>query len=157
MPYFRYRVTVTIPAPWSAVRIPLDPALYPVAAVEQEDRRSEDPMELVIAKVFGEITGKILTADAWLVLGIEGRALTPDEMIPFSAAMRRQGWHKSRNRLEAGQREYCYLKGDATQRERWLSVSGKGEFAKVTPSSTEKSRGPTLVGRELWLKLGGKQ
>jgi hypothetical protein len=34
------------------------------------------------------------------------------------------------------------LSGDSKQ----LSVNGKGEFAKVTPSSTEKPRGPTLVG-----------
>src|SRR5262249_23316898 len=125
--------------------IRLDPALYPVAAVEQEDRRSDDPMELVIAKVFGEITGKVLTTDAWLVLGIEGRALTPDEMARFSAAMRRQGWQKSRNRLEQGQREYCYLRGGSEQSKRWLSVTGKGEFAQITPAPAEKTRGLAVV------------
>jgi len=114
-------------------------------------------MELVIAKVFGDITGKVPTTDAWLVLGIEGRALTSDEMTRFSAAMRRRGWEKSRNRLEQGQREYCYLRGNSEQRKRWLSVTGKGEFAQVAPAAIEKARGPTPVGRELRLELGGKQ
>jgi hypothetical protein len=70
------------------VSIRLDPSLYEDAALEQEVRRREDPMEVLVRKAFGDITGRIAITEAWQVLGIQGRVLTQDEMQRFGNAMR---------------------------------------------------------------------
>jgi predicted P-loop ATPase len=129
--------------------IRLDPTLYPVAAVEQEDRRSDDPMELVIAKAFGESTGKVLTTDAWWVLGIERACAHARRDDPVQRGHAQAGVGEESEPARTGSARILHLRGDSEQRKRWLSVTGKGEFAQVTPAATEKARGPTLVGLEL--------
>lgn len=102
--------------------IRLDESLYGAAAIEQEDRRAEDSIEILLADAFDGITGKIAITEAWKILGIDNRPLTTDETARFGAAMRRLGWERVQRRLD-GDRCYVYVRGSEVEREKHLVVS----------------------------------
>lgn len=103
--------------------IRLDPALYEAAGDAQEQRRTEDPFEIIVQRAFGDLTGRIRIEEAWKVLGIQGRVITQDEMTRFGTAMRMQGWERKRGRNN-GELNYVYFKGSKDETRRWLTVQG---------------------------------
>jgi predicted P-loop ATPase len=107
----------------SGASIRLDPALYEAAGDAQEQRRTEDPFEIIVHRAFGELTGRIRIEDAWKVLGIQGRVISQDEMTRFGTAMRMQGWERKRGRNN-GEMTYVYFKGQKDETRRWLTVQG---------------------------------
>jgi len=51
--------------------IRLDPSLWKAAAAEQEERSSDDPWFEALSDAIGELNGKILAADAWIIVGMK--------------------------------------------------------------------------------------
>lgn len=98
--------------------IRLDPKLYEAAKDAQDERRTEDPYDVIVRESFGELTGRISIRESWKVLNLN-RPPTQDEMQRFGVAMRLHGWHRSRGR-HCGDITYVYSKGED---KRWLNVS----------------------------------
>jgi len=101
--------------------IRLDPKLYSAAAVEQQAREIEDPMEAQVGLVLGPFTGKLRTVDAWRLLGIEPAKASQDQISRFGAAMRKHGWERKQRRF-GGPPTYAYVRGTQAQREVELCV-----------------------------------
>jgi predicted P-loop ATPase len=102
--------------------IRLDPSLYEEAAIEQDARtRNEDPLVDALHRNLGTWTGKIRISDAYLVAGIEAGKATQDQMNRFGQAIRELGWERERRRM-GGERGYAYVRGEAGERERELTV-----------------------------------
>ena len=102
--------------------IRLDASLWQEAAVVQEQRRELDPFEEQLAKVLGDLNGKLLTDDAWAIVGKEdvGRR-TQDDMSRLGQSMRRLGFERTKLRSAGGVR-WHYARGDVEQRARRIVV-----------------------------------
>lgn len=104
--------------------IRLDPALYGVAAEEQESRRMVDTIELVLEEALAGHTGRIKSTDIWTLLGKDAIDAKPDEQIRMGDAMRRLGWESKRMRVK-GHRLPHYVKGAEHEQNTSLGVSGR--------------------------------
>lgn len=89
--------------------IRMDESLWELAAIEQEKRMAEDPIEAVLAGLLGDMTGKVETAVLWTAMGIgpERRNALSNS---FGQSMISLGWKKTRGRTKTG-RAYFYVKG----------------------------------------------
>jgi predicted P-loop ATPase len=91
--------------------IRLDSTLWDTAAVEQKERTIDEPWIDQIAIVLGDMTGKILNADAWTVVGLEAGRQTQDHNERLGTAMRHLGFERRKRRIE-GEPENCYIRGE---------------------------------------------
>lgn len=95
--------------------IRLEPRLWPHAAVEQDQRRIEDPWESVVAEVLGDIKGKLPTTEVWPIVGKEDVSKrTSADMQRLGEVMKRLGFTRRQLRQD-GQRTYFYVRGEGPE------------------------------------------
>jgi hypothetical protein len=117
--------------------IRLAPALWPLAAQEQEKRRQEDPFEGIIEEILGEYYGRVRSRDVGRILGYED--VPPlDAYRRISDAMKRCGWEKSNGsiRFRKGEKCQAYMRGTDAQREDIIDIApgGRGGYTvAITP------------------------
>lgn len=102
--------------------IRLDPSLYGAAADQQEARRIDDPWLEVVAGALGGLEGKLRAADAWTIVAVPVERRTQHDNERLGEVMRELGWDRKKLRF-GGAPEWCYVKGDGTQR---LAVNEAG-------------------------------
>lgn len=95
--------------------IRLDPRFWGVAAVEQEERTVDDPWIEIIARVLGDREGKILAADAWLLVGVPTGQATQEHNARLGKAMRALGWERAKLRFGGKNPEWCYCPGGGSR------------------------------------------
>jgi len=101
--------------------IRLDPALYKVASDAQGARLIDDPYTDHIAEALGNLNGKILSADAWKLMGKPAGQRSQEDNARFGEAMRLNGWERLHARID-GQVRWVYARGTAKERERRIEV-----------------------------------
>ncbi len=109
--------------------IRLDPALYQHAEVEQDARRADDPMVILLSEHLGDVCGKLRTLDAWKVIGVEPGKATQDQNVRLGAAMRELGWERKQRRFNGGV-EWAYVRGSDAEREVPIEVEVEIGFDK---------------------------
>ncbi len=112
--------------------IRLDPKLYAEAAIEQESRRVDDPFVMLLHTALADLTGKIKIVDCYRIIGIDPGDANQDQVTRLGSTMRELGWDRQQRRFD-GKQAYAYVKGDTTERERALEVTGRGEGVTVIP------------------------
>lgn len=108
----------------SGESIRLDPALWAEAALEQEERRIEDPWLLDLQDALHGFTGRILTVDLFRILGLDRlpSARTQEANYRVGSAMRQLGWERRKGR-DAKDLRWFYVRGGTdAQRRRDLLV-----------------------------------
>lgn len=110
--------------------IRLDPALWAMAAEQQEQRRVEDPFVDTLARALGDRTGKIHAAAVWDILGIPAGQQTQAHSERMGEAMRLLGWERKRLRF-GGEPQYGYVRGSEAERGEMLSAR-RGPDGRVT-------------------------
>ena len=89
----------------------LDPALYPLAAEAQEERRIEDPYKEILEEALGTLEGKLRCRDVWEIIGNVKERRSQDDNQRIGAAIRKIGWDRAKCRYQ-GSVVWCYVKGD---------------------------------------------
>lgn len=105
--------------------IRLDPALWPSATENQEQRRVFDPWEEIVAERIGDLKGKLLCEKVWDIVGLcdESRR-TQEHNVRLGAAMVRLGFERKKARHD-GRTRYHYVRGTAAEREVAIVVPPK--------------------------------
>lgn len=114
--------------------IRLDPALYAAAALEQERRSIEDPWSAVFEKKLGAVqSGKMLSADLWLLLDIPTGMRTQEHNMRMGEVMRNLGWERFKLK-HRGISTWHYAKGTPDERKLGLPHIDvrKDEYGVVT-------------------------
>ena len=118
----------------SGASIRLDRSLWSVAAEQQEARHVDDPFVVTLSAILGDVTGKLHAADAWELLGIPAGQRTQDHNARLGEAMRVLGWERTKLRFGGPRPEWCYAKGDASERQHRVNVTcGADGRARVVP------------------------
>lgn len=102
--------------------IRLDPALYAAAARQQEARRIEDPWETELANVLGDLNGRLLPADVWLLLGMPISRREPRHNSRLGEVMRRLGFTRKKLRHN-GKPVGVYVRGDKSDWEHRIFIT----------------------------------
>jgi predicted P-loop ATPase len=102
--------------------IRLDPQLWNAAAVEQQERTVVEPWLDVLSAVLGKLKGKLLAADAWLIVGMEdvGRR-TQDHNQRLGSAMKTLGFERTTLSFD-GENAKCYARGSKAERQQRIYV-----------------------------------
>lgn len=95
--------------------IRLDPALYAEAAGEQKERQSEDPWFAILDDVLGDLTGKLLAEDAWMIIDRPKGQRTQPDNERFGAVMKELGFTHVKRRF-GGEPKNAYVRGSANER-----------------------------------------
>lgn len=101
--------------------IRLDRALWQAAAVEQEDRRLVDPFVHVLADVFRNLNGKVLSKDVWEIIGTPVGLRTPQLEARLGSSMRELNFQHGQRRF-GGNPEACYLRGTKEEQTKRIVV-----------------------------------
>lgn len=101
--------------------IRLDPALWQDAAVEQDQRREDDPFLMSLSEYLETHTGKIRVTEVFELLGLPMHMRTTDQNTRVGMAMKALGWEHVQRRF-GGNPEWAYVKGTQEQRQRRLKV-----------------------------------
>jgi predicted P-loop ATPase len=103
--------------------IRLDKNLWPLAAVEQEERRLFDPWEELIAAAVGDRQGKVPTDQLWQLVGLSevGRRTT-EHNNRLGAIMQGLGFVRKKAR-SGGSPRYHYLRGTPEERQLVLELA----------------------------------
>jgi Virulence-associated protein E len=128
--------------------IRLDPALYPAAAEEQEERRIEDPWIGIIDAALRDekgnpLNGKLAVEDVWLIVNVPAGMRTQEHNARLGDAMRELGWDHSRRRDggEHGKRRvYIYGRRSKGEQESSISVSQDPETRRIYASVIDEHR-----------------
>jgi predicted P-loop ATPase len=95
--------------------IRLDPSLYEAAAIEQEQRTSEEPFIHLLAGVLGDLTGHLYLNDLIQIAGLKVGDATPSQRQRLGKAIIKVGFDKQ-HRRHRGFPAYRYERGDADER-----------------------------------------
>jgi predicted P-loop ATPase len=97
--------------------IRLDPSLWSQAAEEQEERAIADPWLETLRDAIGELNGKILAADAWLIVGMPPERRTQEHNGRLGKAMRELGFERKPLQFD-GRKQKGYRRGPVEEREK---------------------------------------
>lgn len=127
-----------------ATYIRLDPSLYAAAAIEQSNRKVDNPVKVRLDDFLGDKVGKIKTSDVWKLLTEDP---VPSNQITSQAsnAMQELGWQKIRPQ-EKGKRTYYYVKGTEEEQEQLLIVTGSMTFGlSIKPVTVDEHGEPVIA------------
>lgn len=108
----------------SGLEIRLEESLWPLAAVEQEQRLIDNPFTDLLDRTLREpgehgelglpMIGKIRSESLWEILGISPGQRNQKHFNDLGTAMKELGWEKHMLRVEGakGRRAYHYIKGE---------------------------------------------
>jgi Virulence-associated protein E-like domain/Bifunctional DNA primase/polymerase, N-terminal len=96
--------------------IRLDPSLWDAAAEQQSERTVTDPWHELLEDIFGDVNGKIPTADVWNALGVDPKQRSQDQNERLGSAMKDLGFERKKLRVD-GKPRCCYARGTAEERE----------------------------------------
>lgn len=91
--------------------IRLDPKLWKAAAIEQQQRTVEEPWIDDLNAVLKNYNGKILAADAWLILKLPPGQKTQEHNARFGNAMRATGWTRKKMHFKDHGTDNGYWRG----------------------------------------------
>jgi predicted P-loop ATPase len=97
--------------------IRLDSSLWEEAAAEQEERTVEDPWVERIRDVLGDVKGKLLSTDAWTIVGVDVERRTQEQNARLGSAMKFLGFERKKARFD-GEVKWGYLRGSSDEREK---------------------------------------
>jgi hypothetical protein len=123
--------------------IRLDPSLYADAAVEQQSRKVDNAIKIILEDKLGNLTGRIKVSDTWRIV-TEDVAPSNALMTTIAGAMHELGWLKERVRIN-GQRTYYYMKGTEEERAKHLVVLGNLSFGINIKSVDTDSKGNPIL------------
>jgi len=86
--------------------------LWTVAAAEQEQRHAADPWEEVLAEVFEDHAGKVLSHDVWRELKLSTDRRLPEHKARLGAVMRRLGFKYTNIRDDRSKVRPGYTRGE---------------------------------------------
>lgn len=109
--------------------IRLDPALYGAATEAQQRHEHVNPFLEVLEPVLREIEGKLLSADAWAVLGVPVERRSQEQNDRLGAAMQHLGWERTKARFGRPQPEHCYARGGKPWRRVLVGLSPDGRWS----------------------------
>lgn len=90
--------------------IRLDSSLWAEAAEEQTERTVADPWVEQIENLLGKKMGKILTTDAWVIVGVVGAQQTQAANERLGSAMKACGWVRKKVRY-GKESKWAYVRG----------------------------------------------
>jgi hypothetical protein len=93
----------------------LNPALWKLAAAEQEARRLEDPFVDVIRQALDGKQGKIKIQDVWDLIDVPKGQRTTAHEKRLGEAMRELGWARKKRRFGGPNPEWSYIKGPSPE------------------------------------------
>lgn len=114
--------------------IRLDPALYEVAAEEQDKRALDDPWEDLIEKELQDFTtGKILNTDIWHIVAVPVWQRTQQHNSRLGDVMRKLGWERKKLRID-GRVAWVYAKGDSYEQQFRIYISRDADGLQIQRS-----------------------
>jgi hypothetical protein len=97
--------------------IRLDASLWKSAAEEQEKRTVDDPWFDIISEAIGDLNGKMLNSDAWIMVGVRPEHRTQEHNRKLGHIMKTLGFERKLLRVD-GKSCKCYARGSEKERER---------------------------------------
>lgn len=95
--------------------IRLDPSLYEIAGLEQEERKIEDPYVEILSTVIRGLTNcRVPTHDVWRIAGIPDGQMSQEHNRRLGQAMAELGFTKQTVRTKDG-KDYYYQHGDGSE------------------------------------------
>lgn len=127
--------------------IRLDPSLYAAAAAEQEKRRVDDPIRVMVEEALGSATGMVRMQEAWRIVGHqEGSPPSSREQGALAAAMQSLGWTSERRAVGSAAPCKYYVRGDGAERDVVLKLDGlAGTGWRLVPVGTASPAGNGVV------------
>ena len=116
--------------------IRLDPTLYSAAAVEQHARTVDDPFREQLEHVLDGLTGKILNADAWEIIGVPMGMRDQTHNSRLGEAMKALGWERTEGRID-GKKRNVYARGTKSEREVRIRIS-KDAYGHISAQAGDK-------------------
>lgn len=92
--------------------IRLDPALWGEAAAAQRAHRQEEPWVDAIYDVLGDLTGRVLASEVWLIVNKPLHMRTQEDNRRLGTSMRELGWTRKMARHAGGDPHSCYVRGE---------------------------------------------
>jgi len=118
--------------------IRLDPSLYGAAAIEQEERRTKSPIEILLEERLSDRNGRIRVSDTWILADLEmtnRKRPSTTESKEIDTAMTRLGWHKPERAVRFTNGEArAWIKGDENECLAEICVDAQGKLQVRTPS-----------------------
>lgn len=132
----------------ASIRLPKE--LWDMASFEQESRRLDDPWVDNLAEELGDITGRLLTGDAYRILGADRNPALRNQDTNFrvGSAMRELGWEREHARV-GGRLAWVYTRGATKEeRRRPIHVFRDGITGAITVGRTPAAEEPEEPKRE---------
>jgi len=113
-------------------RLHLTKPQRPAQHVATED----DPWLAELDRAFGDLEGRVATADVWKILKLDPYGRTLDDHVRLTAVMRLLGWERRLLRFRGGEVRRGFVRGD----DRWTvyvficSITGQVTAAHDPPS-----------------------
>lgn len=137
----------------ASIRLPEE--LWPAAALEQQERVTENPFVSVLDYILrdksdkiGEVSeagipmeGKLSSEDAWIAAGIRLGQRSQQNIELLGYAMRELGWERKRLRVGQSGRSYMYVKGKEPYRQINVYAGDDGGPATAHYATTEPEPG----------------
>ena len=105
--------------------IRLKKSLWKAAAGEQEERTVNDPWFELLGDVLGDLKGKLLATDAWIIVGVDKGHRTQDQNTRLGRAMKALKFERKVLRI-GGQLQRCYVRGTPAEQEKRIVVVDAG-------------------------------
>jgi hypothetical protein len=108
--------------------IRLDKKLWDAAGVEQERRAVPDPWYELLDAALGDITGKLMSHDAWRIVRLPGGQRHQEHNTRMGQAMIALGFVRRQVRTGGREREYAYCRGTLEEQQDriYVTVSDAG-------------------------------
>lgn len=90
--------------------IRLDPSLYGDASTEQDKRRIDDPFEVALDEVLGDVVGILNVKDAYKICGYADKLPNKSDAMAIANALRRVGFERMESRMVNGTRGTYYAR-----------------------------------------------
>jgi hypothetical protein len=98
-----------------SIRLPKE--LWDAAGTEQEKHTIEEPWVEVIQELLGDIKGKLLCGDAWLLVGMLADKRTQNHSERLGVAMKACGWERKKKSFGKLGTKWAYVRIEAADGE----------------------------------------
>lgn len=96
--------------------------LWAMAAVEQSERKVEDPWVQVFAALLRDRNGKLRAGDAWEIVGVPVDRRSQEHNERLGEVLRELGFERTKLRFGGPGSEWCYARGSKDERQYRLHI-----------------------------------